>query len=176
MRQRTKMSLVSGLEPLVPIGLSTSTFALPAVEHSLREPYLEHHVLNLLADQLEWTPPGLSDRSRMQLWPVNSTVDVDCLFHSVSVALWGCNDDQLDRSSHDGQVPRMLPHTDRGRVDVHRGSIPTDRPRRGLQGTVACAFGHAWRRPPAGDALGGRGPCQETRRVHVHRAVSRGRR
>ncbi|CAN0435026.1 unnamed protein product [Ascophyllum nodosum] len=25
-------------------------------------------------------------------------------------------------------------------------------------------------------ALGGRGPCQETRRVHVHRAVSRGRR
>ncbi|CAN0426893.1 unnamed protein product, partial [Ascophyllum nodosum] len=57
-----KTSLIAGYMPLVPFKISLSTFELPVVEPSHREaslkPYLDTRIEELLADKLDWAPPG----------------------------------------------------------------------------------------------------------------------
>ncbi|CAN0427601.1 unnamed protein product [Ascophyllum nodosum] len=46
----------------------------------------------LLAEQLEWTPPGCTSPSMMQLRALPNHGENNCLFHAVSMALWGVHD------------------------------------------------------------------------------------
>ncbi|CAN0467153.1 unnamed protein product, partial [Ascophyllum nodosum] len=88
-----KTPMIRGELPLVPTDLSTSTFMLPAKEDIRRKNYFVPKIDKLLAEQLNWTPPGWKSPNTMRLWPLKNGGKGRCIFHSVSVALWGCDDD-----------------------------------------------------------------------------------
>ncbi|CAN0353918.1 unnamed protein product, partial [Ascophyllum nodosum] len=88
-----KTPMIRGELPLVPTDLSTSTFMLPAMEDIRKKNYFAPRIDKIFAEQLKWTPPGWKSPNTMRLWPLKNGGKGRCIFHSVSAALWGCDDD-----------------------------------------------------------------------------------
>ncbi|CAM9386228.1 unnamed protein product, partial [Ascophyllum nodosum] len=80
-------------ECLVPEDIRTSTYRLPSMDKNFDEFLeLDDNSEALLAEQLDWTPPGCTSPPMMQLRALPNHGKDNCLFHAVSMALWGVND------------------------------------------------------------------------------------